>query len=244
LKRLADIAQRIWIDPVGSKILGSIGYAVLSGVGGVLVRPLLRWNSTVSLMTCSAAAIEILLVWITFRGPSLIITAAPGARYFPSRTRKITGIAAAVLPILGPALGWGVALEICTLNRRTFVFVANFEASPQSANYRVTRTIFEHLRGALRDFPDTVPELIGHSVSWDQDPTSILTWCQRQQKAILVWGDFDTTQQKVVFTAHFRLLRGSKVPLQGWHEQRSPLGDLESFTTKMSWHMGSLTAPY
>jgi len=188
LERLADIGRRFCNSPVGSKIIGSLVYAALSALGGRLLWPLLQRNWVVSSMTCSATVAEVLLVWMTFRGPSLIVVAEPGARYYSRRTRKITGIAAAVLPVLVPVLGWAVALKTCRQDSHTFVFVANFETSPQSARYRVTRTIFEHLRNALSDFPDIVPELVGSSVSWDKNPTSVLTWCQLQQKAILIWA--------------------------------------------------------
>ena len=230
LESLEEIAKRIWKDPVASKILGSLGYAALSALGGCLLWPLLQQNWVLSSVVCSLAVIESRLVWMTFRGPSLIVTAEPGARYYSRRTRKLAGIAAAVLPVLAPALCWAVVLETCRWDTHIVVFVANFETSPRSANYRVTRTVFEHLRNSLVDFPDVVPELVGRSVSWDRDPASVLTWCQRQRKAILIWGDFDTTKQKAVVTAHFQLLRGSKDPLQGSYERRSPLGDLDNFT--------------
>jgi hypothetical protein len=131
-------------------------------------------------------------------------------------------------PNAPPVLGWALALAICRSNNRTFVLVANFETNAQVAHYRVTRIVFGRLREALRDFSDVVPQLIGRPVSWDRDPGSVLTWCQRQRKAVLIWGDFDTTRDKVVATAHFQLRGGSKEQLQGWSEMRSPLGDLES----------------
>jgi tetratricopeptide (TPR) repeat protein len=175
---------------------------------------------------------EAALVYITFRRSSLVITTDPSARYYSRRTRRIAVTLAVALPIMAPALGWTIALEICRADTRTFVFVANFENDPQAAHYRVTREIFEHLRSALSESPEVVPELLGRSVRWDKDGASALTWCQRQRKAILIWGDFDTTHEMVVVSAHFRLLRGSQKQLQGWSEIRSPLGELESFTVQ------------
>jgi tetratricopeptide (TPR) repeat protein len=228
LARLISITQRIWRDPVGSKVLGSLGYAALSAVGGSLLWPLHQQNWVVSLIL-GMLAVEAVLAHVTLRKPSLLITTDPSARYYARRTRRIAGTLAVVLPIMLPALGWAIALEICKADHHTYVFVANFEKDDQAAHYRVTRTIFEHLRSALSESPQVVPELVGRSVSWDKDGRSALSWCQRQEKAILIWGDFDTTRERVIVTAHFRLLRGSQKQLQGWSEIRSPLGELESF---------------
>lgn len=59
-----------------------------------------------------------------------------------------------------------------------------------------------------------------------------MTWSQRQRRApaILIWGDFDKTRDVVIVSAHFRVLRHEG--LGAWNEQRSPLGELETFVVQ------------
>jgi hypothetical protein len=66
----ADIAQKIWKDPVGSKILGSLGYTALSTVGACVLWPLLKQNWVAYSTVSALVVIEICLVWITLRKPS------------------------------------------------------------------------------------------------------------------------------------------------------------------------------
>src|ERR1019366_5643400 len=162
-----------------------------------------------------------------------IITADPQARYFRRRPRRAATVLAMVLPVLAPIVAWAVGSEICRHDTRISVLVANFEADPQLAHYRVTRTVFEHLRDAVKEFPDVELELLGKSVPWNKNPNSILSWCQKQRNVMLIWGDFDTTREVVVVSAHFRLLNAA-LPLQAWNDQRSPLGEVEDFTVQDS----------
>jgi hypothetical protein len=58
-----DISRKIWNDPVGSKILGSLGYSALSAVGGCLLWPLVEKNWVAYLIVSALVVVEILLVW-------------------------------------------------------------------------------------------------------------------------------------------------------------------------------------
>jgi tetratricopeptide (TPR) repeat protein len=229
-KRARDLFRKVWADPVLSKILGSVGFALLSSsyLSGLFLK---GWRLFLILGPLLAA--EIFLMWVSRRRPLAIITADPQARYFRRRPRRAATVLAMVLPVLAPIVAWAVGSEICRHDTRISVLVANFEADPQLAHYRVTRTVFEHLRDAVKEFPDVELELLGKSVPWNKNPNSILSWCQKQRNVMLIWGDFDTTREVVVVSAHFRLLNAA-LPLQAWNDQRSPLGEVEDFTVQDS----------
>ena len=209
---MADIKaaiKKLWTDSVVSKILGSVGYAALVSVAAYIAPRHVLEHRTFALAATVLIAVEGFALFVALRRTSAVIAPEARAGYYYRATprRWATGFAYS-MPILLPLITFGIEYTRCHVDQRTAVYVTRFESKNGDESYRLTRSIFERLRNSLSKYSDIHPELLSSTVPWHGDDASvILNWCQKQRASILIWGDFDKTQQIAVVNTHIQLIR-------------------------------------
>lgn len=184
---------------------------VTAGVGFITLLQGSTGLVTITLLILGVGLLELSLLYIYLKQVDTrqILGHSEDARKLfaysePSRLRALSGIIAVpIITILG-FIGWHYYQS--QPPNKIIVLVANFEG-PGPENYRVTETIIEQLRGAIKKYDDVEVKTLKKAIT-AQEGSDLAREEGREQKArIVLWGWYGKTKERVIITIYFEVIQ-------------------------------------
>jgi tetratricopeptide (TPR) repeat protein len=115
--------------------------------------------------------------------------------------------------------------------RTMIILVADFDG-PEPQNYRVTETIIDELRKATESFGDISVKPLNRVINPRDGRESAREAGRANKAAMVLWGWYGKTNDKVIVSSNFEILRQTRLMSLENERQISffPEGELEAFT--------------
>jgi tetratricopeptide (TPR) repeat protein len=163
---------------------------------------------------------------------------------FPSWVRRLALSGIFAVPILAVAGVFGWKYYQSRPSDKIIVLVTDFEG-PDPQNYRVTETIIEQLREAIKKYTDVQVSALSQTVTAHQGSEHARAKGKEHKASIVLWGWYSKTQEKALVNVHFEILTSLYAsPLRQERETLiTDVAGLESFAiqTQLSSEMSYLT---
>ncbi len=233
---LPPFLQRIWNDPVWSKVIAGVILFGLATSATLIITALTNnWLlSVVAVLFVLAWA----FCWWVYLGRATIVLqpthAGPSHRYRRSlRKWALLGICGIpIVLISGYAVWWYSSTRP---SRKIVVAVADFEG-PQPQSYRVTELLLLKLRQAAKKYPDLQIHALRQTIT-EQEGSVIARSKGAQIKASLVLWGYYATEDAPFLLVHLEKLSGpSELTLTADEEKLDvPLGEPPSVTLRQKF---------
>ena len=114
------------------------------------------------------------------------------------------------LHFLQPQLSPLCLIQQCEQKTKTVtVLFAEFDRG-EGKNYRVTETILQNLQDATKNYPTVKILPLQQAISQQEGPDKARELGKNKNADIVIWGWYDTTQQKALVSVNFEMLSAAK----------------------------------
>ena len=89
---------------------------------------------------------------------------------------------------------------------KIIILIADFEG-PETQKYRVTETVLNRMRQALKPYDDVEITTLGRAITESEGSAVAHTEGEKRNAAIVIWGWYGMTAETVPLSVHFEVLR-------------------------------------
>lgn len=198
-----------------SRVAGYITVLIGFVTSLITFRKVLEGN--VALVTLIVLGLGLVVLWGSFfyiYFGAVKISQSPGfinkkSRTEPVYTQKVR-YAAVIGIILLPSVAflsysnWRYYQDLPS--NKLIILIADFDG-PDTQKYRVTETIVEQLREAIKEYKDLEVKTLKESISAQQGSEIARARAMENKAAIAVWGWYAKTDERALVTIHFEIIK-------------------------------------
>ena len=234
------ISQSNWVESI-SKIPGRVKrlVAFVTAIVG-FVR---LWQGDAGLVTIVLISVGTIGLWlgsayVAYKKTGPLVEGGKGQPAFPGR-RRLALIGFIAIPLITAVALGGWWYYINQPPDKVIVMVAEIDG-PDPKKYRVTEIILKNLRDALADEPKAQVKYLAQAITETQGSKEARRQGakpigKQDDASIAIWGWYGVTEEAVLLSVHFELLRPPKYmpelgPYLKGGVQTATIAELESIT--------------
>lgn len=192
------VLQRIWSDPVWSKVISA---GIIAGISWLFLG-----NSLVKVLLIAAwLGLWIFFVYVRYSKEAARIIAPTASSVFKFGHRMRRLAISGMITLIVVSISYPLFLYIAYLQPKKIVVLVAHLDGPDASIYRVTETLLDQLHEETDKYPDIKLEKLDESVSIkDQDKARSIG--NERGASIVIWGWYTRTAMQTRISYHVEVL--------------------------------------